>query len=198
MQQPTGYGWTLHGNDWCCHTFQWMETAASQKIDKLFERFNRMYTQYLDYIQAIRMLNFDWKPERSEKLTAVCFVKPVLVLANVSYSCYTLCVSTNKHTNLHTSSERTQWVCMRYTVFGWCVYVCVFLYRSYSMNVLNMWCGSWHTPAATATKRYTHEMNVSLFFWRESSTSSTSQANAFHIQHLFISVFCMRKRNVNI
>lgn len=26
----------------------------------------------MDYIQAIRMLNFDWKSERSEKLTAVC------------------------------------------------------------------------------------------------------------------------------
>lgn len=44
------------------------------------------HSQFMDYIQAIRMLNFDWKCKRSEKLTAVCVacVRPV-------YVCVCLC-----------------------------------------------------------------------------------------------------------
>lgn len=53
-----------------CRFIQWIEKVSPKQKEKL-KKFIETQTQHsiVDYIQAIRMLNFDWKSKRSEKKT---------------------------------------------------------------------------------------------------------------------------------
>lgn len=177
-----------------------------------------MNTQFLDNIQAIRVLNFDWRCERNEKPTTVCVAKPVLVPRKwivLKLHAVCRCWQTKKYTQ-KPKYERAYVaygarVCARYKVVAArcvCTLVCVhcachsvcIVRIRYSKHVMRFVTHS----SSYRDKRYSHQMYYSsnvfffFFFWRDSSTSSTSQPNAFHIQHSVISVFCMQKRNVTI
>lgn len=63
----------------------------------------------MDYIQAIRMLNFDWKCERNEKLTAVCVacVRPVCI-GSRQMDCVQAAVCMEYTNSVSANNERTQ------------------------------------------------------------------------------------------
>lgn len=208
---------------------------AGKKVCFLFFFFlSRLYTQQftykhsiLDYIQANRMLNFDWRTERRGKTNnGVCW----LVCSGVENGLYSWCMTqtmsvfanicTRNSCDEWRKREKTKHTCsvekIPHTVlrlhdwlqrdwFHWCgcVCVCVYITRTWSaLNVLNMWCDSWiHTPATTfASTIYTHMcilyvyhlvVSVTLILERI-LTTSTLQANVFHIQHQATSVFYLK------